>query len=152
MIYYGNYSPTARQYEIARTIYSTTGRSPQWCKNISKAHCGKIMPRDGVEKMRKKLTGRKLTKEHKQHIAAASKIRGMSVNCRLGRLRTLEKQFTITYPNGTTLIITNLKQFCIDKGIPYNTAKTNSQTQTPVIRGPLMGYNFKSHLVDYNED
>ena len=143
MVHCGKFSPTARQYELARQIYSEGKRSKQWRMNISKAAIGRKKTPEQVEAMKKRLTGRKLSESHKRNIAIASKKRGVPEQCRAARLKTLVKHFSVTYPDGKKHEGTNLKQFCLDNEIHYPTASNNSKTEKPVSRGPLKGYNLK---------
>jgi len=142
MVFCGKFSPTARQYSSARKMYAEGGRSIEWRQNISKGNKGKKRTPEYVEAMKKRLTGRKLSEEHKRNIGIASKKRGVPEQCREARLKTLIRQFQVTYPDGTLLEVTNLKQYCLDNNINYPSASNNSKTSTPITRGPLKGYNF----------
>lgn len=142
MVYCGNFTPTARHYDKARSFYAIQGRSKEWRQNISNALRGRKMPREYVEKMKKRLTGRKLTNEHKENIRKASIKRGISLQCRAARLENLIKTFVVIYPTGEAEIIKNLKQYCLNNNINYPSAANNSKTKSPISRGPLKGYNF----------
>lgn len=68
------------------------------------------------EHLRKIATGKKQTQKQKQRAAEAN-----------------QKQWLITYPDGTKKTIVNLRQFCIDEGLGTN-------GQSNLVRGKYRGY------------
>lgn len=114
-------------------------RDSDWCTNISVGQTGKKKSKESVEKMRKTLTGRKLSNEHKRHIGENAV--GFSCASRAARLATLQKTYHVCY-DGVREEVTNLKAWCLEKGFNYNTANNASKHGKPISSGPLTGYMF----------
>lgn len=152
MVHCGKFSPTSRHYEKARNFYAEGARPQEWRDAISAARKGYKVPTEQVERMRKRLTGRKLSTSHKENIRLARKKLGMPEQCRRARLKTLVKRFKVVYPDGSEHIIENLKQHCKDTNINHASAANNSKHERPITRGPLKGMNFINlDVVKYDE-
>lgn len=130
----------SNQFELARKILSSTKRSPQWKQQISDSKRGKTMSRDSIEKMRKTITGRKLSKEHRMNISKNTK--GFSKEAREASKLSLSKNWLITLPDGKQIKIFNLKDFCKEQKLNYSTAHNNSKQLYPIRSGKMKGYKF----------
>lgn len=127
-------------YEAAREM-AAQKRDDQWKRRISDSLKGRKPSPESVEKMRKSLTGRKLSEIAKQNISAGAV--GFSDAARRARLLTKQGTFEVTTPEGETFIVTNLKAWCLENGFNYHTAINNSKLPNPIKRGAMVGYAFK---------
>ncbi len=114
-------------------------RDSDWCANISIGQTGKKKSKESVEKMRKSLTGRTLTEDHKRRIGENAV--GFSSAAREARLMSLQKTYQVHYDNEYEDVI-NLKAWCLEKGFNYSTANNASKHGKTISSGPLAGYTF----------
>lgn len=131
---------TAVQYKSKRELAAT--RSDEWRTNISISRKGYKEPDHVVEAKRQRLTGRTLSDSHRENIRKASKRRGVSAQARAARLQTLVKTYAVTFPDGTVEMVTNLKQWCLNRGFNHGSAANNCRHSKTIRSGPLLGYKF----------
>lgn len=134
--------PSSNHLAIAK-VFSQHNRDQTWKDNISKARMGYKPSKQAVESMAKTLTGRKLSEEHKRNIGKGSK--GFSRKAIDAHTLNHQKEFSIILPSGETIIILNLKKWCRDNDINYQSAYNNSKYENPIKCGKLKGYKFIRH-------
>ena len=128
-------------YQKARE-FAAQSRDAQWKANISRALKGRKLSSESIEKMRKSLTGRTLTEEHRRSISRASKERGFSERAKRRMIESKSKCYLATDPSGTQQTVTNLKDWRRQRGFNYSTAHNNTRHPLPVNGGAMRGWKF----------
>lgn len=104
------------------------------------------------------LSGKTLTKDHKQAIVASwatsrnfgtSKTEETENNRKLkiaaSTTRNKSKNWVVVSPDGTETIVLGLRQWSRERGVPYTTLALAARTGKMIARGPLSGWKVRTN-------